>query len=366
MTDLERALLTLAERGTVRGVDQLIEDFEAKLAESALPAATPEPSRAPTPSWSRGLSVAVAVFALILLGVGGLVLAGLAGGDRDPAVDSPVTSIPVISSEDAFDGVAIAGNNAVGIVAGEQLVAMATDVCCATAVHDDLMGGLVFQQADGPVLWLAVGAESPVELAAADGGETLLLEGVSAIEGAPSAVMLRTTVDGQASVVAVRLLLGDEEEIFVVAERPITVDRVSHAGGTYLVSFRSGTETWFEFRDEAGELGDVSINPRAIAGDSEVGQAVLAPDGRSMVYIERPPEAVDGGLGDLVTFDSVDGRELSRHRITSLGGRIVSFDGIRLVVLRQRADPSAPPLMLAINLVEREVFTEGGVGPLGS
>ena len=62
-----------------------------------------------------------------------------------------------------------------------------------------------------------------------------------------------------------------------------------------------------------------------------------------MVYIERQAADIDGGLADLITFDLNSGVELSRDRIANFGDRIVAFDGPRVVITRQRANPELPP-----------------------
>ena len=79
-----------------------------------------------------------------------------------------------------------------------------------------------------------------------------------------------------------------------------------------------------------------------------------------MVYIERQAADIDGGLADLITFDLNSGVELSRDRIANFGDRIVAFDGPRVVITRQRANPELPPITVALHLREGAILSSQG------
>ncbi len=82
-----------------------------------------------------------------------------------------------------------------------------------------------------------------------------------------------------------------------------------------------------------------------------------------MAFIERSRFDLEGGLADFVVWDLDRATEISRHRFASLGDEIVTFDGQRLVVLRQSANPGNPPIIVVFHLTANLTMSStGGIG----
>ena len=87
---------------------------------------------------------------------------------------------------------------------------------------------------------------------------------------------------------------------------------------------------------------------------------MLAEDGAIMIFIERQSADAGGGLADVVTFDLERGVEVTRTHIANFGDRIIAFDGDRVIIARQRANPELPPIMVALHLGQGATLTSDG------
>ncbi len=373
MPVLERALDSMATRGSARGADVLIERLELELS-------SPDPiprlravrtgARGPL-AWRKGLTIALATSAVVLVAVAvGSLLARLIGASS-PDVSTPVTtqspSDESLAPELLFDGMVMRDGDVIGIFQDGGFVPLVQGECCVDVALSDLAGGVVFQRDENTVLWAAsegdAGIGSPVIVVEAQTAERVSLEGVAVIGGEPTVVFIRFEPAGdgeQATLTTVGLVSGTVAEVEVLGEGAVVVDRVSYAGGRYLVSIADGAGTRFELRDESGAVVALAGNPRPLPTATLVGQGVLRDDGRVMIFIERLAEDAGGGLADLVTFDLERGVELSRDHIANFGDRIVAFDGERVMIARQQANPDLSPIMVGLHLSEGVTLSEGG------
>ncbi len=372
MSALEQGLEYLATRGSERGAAVLVDRLERELSS---PDAAPGPGMVSRPArrplgWRPGLAIALAASVIVLLVAAlSLIVSNLV---RDPSPDvvtpSVTTTIPPDDalSPSIFDGVVLAGTDSIGVVGGGDEDSLVTDECCVITAIGDLAGGVVYQRDETAILWVTAagaGPEGPIVVAQAAAEERISLQGVASIGGEATLVVLRFSTTGDGDEVAILENVGLESglsiEVVVLGGGGREVDRVSFGGGRYLISIRDGDGTWFEFRDESGAEIDVAANPRATPADTLVGQGVLREDGSAMIYIERQPEDAGGGLADMVTLDLERGVELSRDHIANFGDRIVAFDGDRVVIARQRANPELPPVMVAVHLREGATLSDG-------
>ena len=372
MPVLERALESMATKGSARGADVLIERLELELS-------SPDPirrlravrtgARGPL-AWRKGLVIALATSAVVLVAVAvGSLLAGLIGASS-PDIATPVTtqapSDESLVPDLLFDGMVLRDGDVIGIFQDGGFVPLVQGECCVDVALSDLAGGVVFQRDENAVLWAPTdgdaGTANRVILVEAQTTERVSLQGVAVIGGEPTVVFVRFEPAGdgeQATLATVGLVSGVIADVVVLSEGAVVVDRVSYAGGRYLVSIGDGDGTRFEFREDSGAVVDVAGNPWPMPTDTLVGQGVLTNDGRVMIFIERLAEDAGGGLADLVTFDLERGVELSRDHIANFGDRIVAFDGERVIIARQRANPELPSLMVGLHLSEGATLSEG-------
>lgn len=289
-------------------------------------------------------------------------------GDPGPPVPAVTIPGPEMAPPGAFDGLVLGALEGIGVVRDGRLVPH-NDQCCALTALGDGGDGVLYQRFDEPgvIWWQSAPGEAPVRLVEADLGQRVSLEDVAVIEGEVWIIDLRfePARDGETTTLLRRNLRDGRLVEVATLEEGLAVDRVSDGASRYLVSYRVGTESWFEFLDQEGRHLEVPTNPRSSPAPSLVGQGVLDRDGQRMVYVERDPEALEGGRADLVVYDLEAGQEMSRLRVVDLGDRVVFVELPRVVISRQRANPALPPVMLAFHLESLTFLSpEGGMGVL--
>ena len=365
MATPEQVLRALADRGSPRGADLLIERLERELT-------GPEPLRRMTPTrrpvgWRRGLAIA-AVTSLAILAVVAItaIIAGLVD-DTTPVATTPVTTPDTapgpesLVPADLFDGMVMREGDEVGVYRGGEFTLLLRDECCVANAMGDTAGGVVFQRSDESILWVDGEGSEPVAVVDAAGADRVSLEDVDLIDGEPTIVFLRFQGGGQVTLATVGLISATASDLVVLADdQSITVGRVSYANGVFVVSLDDASGTRLEFRDATGAIVVAPTNPRPEAGDTSVSQAVFGTDGNELILIERAAADAGGGPADFVTYDLETGEELDRDRLAGLGDRVVAYDAGRVMVARPRAVPEEPPIMLGIHL--REGATVSSLG----
>jgi len=214
----------------------------------------------------------------------------------------------------------------------------------ATRVVDDLLGGLVAQQAGGlgEIIWLEAPAEEP-KVVDDEGGRLL---DVGYIDGSPSALVLlegnRIDQIRLADNVRTPLVeLDDDEEIL----------SLSASGGLHAVVLTD--ERCGELRFYLADGSMVDLNGPAqpecpVPRLPAFGAVALSPDGGAVVYttIDYREDGLEVST-DLVARDLSTGSVYYARRIGNEGDRItdISFDGDRVVFLRLSADGEAVSLL---------------------
>jgi hypothetical protein len=259
-----------------------------------------------------------------------------------PSTEAPAPAMPVVEP----GTVVIADRSVPAFVAGDGYVTYLADL----VVGDGAQGVVI--QIDQRIIQI---------LPTGEGRDLVAAEGIADDEEGPVTIQLQDLVriDGEAHVLYVVSGGSVEkpyEEVWTYnlesnASMPIyrrdqfesTIQRVSLANDTMVVTVGEEGTTYFEILDGAGQPVDIVAPLEAGRGTdfaSPVIEGVVSPDGSRLVYVQVVDglTAEDGYLFvDLVTWDLASGVELGRIEIELLEaafpGRL-DYDGVGVVLGR--------------------------------
>lgn len=354
----------MIERDLRSAYDQLKEDVlmnvqtEERLEQITKPTVA---RRRPTTAVAAALASAAAV-ALV---VGGVVIALRPGGaDPVPPATGPATTVvdttvpattaapaPLLPVPDAGT-VLIADPSVLAVQEGDGYITYVAD----RVIGDGIEGIVV--QIDQRIMQIGPSGESQLLVQADDfaadiGPVTIRLEDLAMVDGAPHVLFIMS--GGSADqpfedVWIYDLSSGAAAPIYGRSEFESTITRASLANDVLLVTVTEEGTTYLEYLDRTGAPLDIGTPFKAGSGtsfESPVVQAVLSPDGSTMVYaqIESVLRAEEGNLlVDLVQWDLSAGVEVARFQI-DLGSDLetgaprwpgrLDYDGTSLVLGRQ-------------------------------
>jgi hypothetical protein len=198
---------------------------------------------------------------------------------------------------------------------------------------DDLLGGLVVQQAggSGDIVWLSAEGDEP-EIVDDQGAELL---DVGYAGGSPHAVVLV----GDRQVDSIRLVDPERTEVVALDDGEEVID-LSASTGIYALAIEDqqcGDLRFFSSDGEELEVDGITQPPCPVPRRPAYGAVALSPDGGVVIYtvVSYRDDAIEVAT-ELVAVDLTTG-EYFRYKIGEDGDRItaLSFDGRRAVYLRQ-------------------------------
>ncbi|MEM9133427.1 MAG: hypothetical protein AAF962_19035 [Actinomycetota bacterium] len=220
---------------------------------------------------------------------------------------------------------------------------------------DDLLGGLVYQQAgvDGDVLWLT----------SEDATVQVLAEGVELLDVGFSRAAFAVVQSGQ-ELEQIRLADAERQPFITLAEGEEILN-LSVSGGLHAMAIAN---------EECGDLRffDVEGTEIGVQGPGEPNCPVprrpyfatvaLSPDGAALAYtiVTYRDDGLEAGT-ELVVRDLANGRAYFRRKIGEDGDRItqLTFDGDRVAYLKSTADSAQITVLEAITTGQEQTIDLG-------
>jgi hypothetical protein len=215
-------------------------------------------------------------------------------------------------------------------------------------IFDDQQGGFVLQPAgagvdplaDQRIYWSRSNNKDAQPFLDVGDGALLRLWGVAAISGRPH--MLITTTDGPSSGTAgvVRLLAhdfaGGLRELGVVGNEGQAPISITVGGGRILLEKREGANSFFEFRNDDGEVLELEYNPLPECVDDSRCPRLpsLAPGGGLIAFLQDSFDESGAVTTDAVVYDADLGLEMERIALPDPAVVGLAFDGTTIIANR--------------------------------